>query len=104
MKTINLFLIISIISILFSCKGKQGDPGPQGTAGTFNLNQFYGYTEGYIKGTATGKYNDSTAFSFNIDFEGNSYDTSQNCYYEVLSPDSTIIHIEKEYAGQGDPF
>jgi|GEM_PF-3363039 len=106
----NLFFAIAAMAFttfIFSCKGKQGDPGPTGLQGPtgipYNPNQFYGITEGYIKCTATGMQNDSSTYSYNIDFEGD-LDSLYNSYQISPSPKGLAITIQKVYAGQGTPF
>src|SRR4051812_42810456 len=95
-------LAICAIAFLFSCKGKDGAPGPAGPSGSSSANQnIPTTTEGYAKGTATGTNLDATTFSYNLDFEG-VWDATQN--YQTINASSVSINVEKKYAGQGDAF
>jgi hypothetical protein len=100
MKKKNLFFSTAIfllfVFISFSCK-KEGDVGPAGAPSS----EIKTSKEGFIKGEATGVRLDGAAYSYNLDFEGQYFETSNS--YSV-SPWFTTISISKVYVGDGDPF
>ena len=95
MKT-NYFLPIMLAaSLLFNCKGKQGDPGPAVATGPMLTEET---KEGYIKATfATNVEGKPT--TFNLDFQG-AY--SNGSTYFIVSDTLTFIRISKIYAKDGE--
>src|SRR5436190_14572795 len=100
MKKKNLFFSTSIfllfVFIFFSCK-QDGDVGPAGTPSEIKTSK-----EGFIKGGASGIRLDGSAYSYNLDFEGQYFETNNS--YTVIPGYATFIFINKVYAGDGDPF
>ena len=100
MKT-NYFLPIMLAaSLLFNCKGKQGDPGPVGATGPMLTEENYVRDkEGFMKATLTTTV-EGKPETFNFDYRG-IYSPRDNNYV-IVSDTQTTISIEKSYAKDGE--
>ncbi len=94
-------LFTLLIVLLFGCKGEKGDVGPAGVPGPSGVVQNWTSKDGGIKGLLAGTLVEGSAYSYNLDFQGN-YNETQNYY--TITPSETVISISKVYAKDGDAF
>jgi hypothetical protein len=102
--------------LLFSCKGKDGDPGPQGDAGTPGVTGPQGQPgsrasnlakSGFVKGTITGFRADGVTplnETFDYQYQYLRYKLSTTCVRETESPGIYEFTVERADSLTGSSF
>lgn len=94
------FFAIAIALLLFNCKGKDGAPGPEGTAPAISIQNLL-TKEGSMKATMS-VISDGKPASFNFDFQG--YFPGSQSTYTTVNDTLTEISIFKSYANDGEGY
>lgn len=102
--------------LLFSCKGKDGDPGPQGEAGTPGVTGTRGQAGGpavllskggFVKGTITGFRADGVTpinESFNFEYQDEEYKLYNSAVWETEEAGVYVFNVERIDSLTGSTF